>query len=180
MARSTWWSSVRNANLCGSNKMICPNCEGEGWVCENHSNVPWNEGYPPCCGGAGAPCECNKVRPPWLFIRKTETVEEEEKPKTTLADGTPVTPDHRDLKPNGQQKNYVVLSDEERAKGWVRPYRDAYKHNTCGATTTMSRPIAETYARNPKFYSGTFCVGCGRHFPLNQFVWLGTDQQVGS
>lgn len=38
----------------------CPNCRGELWVCENHHDVPWNEGDPPCCGGAGAPCPaCN-------------------------------------------------------------------------------------------------------------------------
>lgn len=36
----------------------------------------------------------------------------EEPPKTTLADGSPVTPDHRELKPNGQQKGYVVLSED--------------------------------------------------------------------
>ena len=101
-------------------------------------------------------------------------------PKTTLTDGSPVTPDHRELKENGQQKGYVVLSDEERAKGWVRPYRNKYVHETCGTLTTMSQPIAETYARDPKFYGGTFCVGCRGHFPLSEFVWDGTDQKVGS
>lgn len=51
-----------------------------------------------------------------------------EEPKTTLTDGSPVTPDHTELKPNGQQKGYVVLSEEERAKGFVRPVRNKYKH----------------------------------------------------
>ena len=100
--------------------------------------------------------------------------------QVTLTDGSPVTPGHRDLKPNGQQKGYVVLSDDERAKGFVRPVRDTYLHKSCGGATTMSRSIAETYARNPFFYSGTFCVGCGSHFPLDQFVWDGTDEQVGT
>jgi hypothetical protein len=80
----------------------------------------------------------------------------------------------------GQQKGYVVLSNTERAKGFVRPYRDSYIHKPCGSLTTMGRTIAETYARDPGFYSGTFCCGCGHHFPLEQFVWDGTDQQVGS
>ena len=36
----------------------CLNCEDEGWVCENHSNVPWRVDN--CCGGAGEPCKfCN-------------------------------------------------------------------------------------------------------------------------
>lgn len=30
--------------------------------------------------------------------------------------------------PRGQHKAYIVLCDEERRKGFVRPYRDSYKH----------------------------------------------------
>lgn len=131
--------------------------------------------------------------------------------------------------PNGQQEAYLVLSDEERAKGFVRPYRDSYIHRApgprgplrdltpeeygsvyekfetypdpdsespvtgrfwtqeqldaigrCGTLTRMSRDIAETYARNPKFYGATFCVGCLRHLPLAEFRWAGTDEAVGS
>jgi hypothetical protein len=50
------------------------------------------------------------------------------KPNTTLTDGSPVTEDHRELKENGQQKGYVVLSEEERKKGFVRPVRTTYTH----------------------------------------------------
>jgi len=35
----------------------------------------------------------------------------------------------------GQHSSYIVLCPDERAKGFVRPYRDAYKHvgpNLCG------------------------------------------------
>ncbi len=66
----------------------------------------------------------------------------------------------------GQQADYLVLSDDERAKGFVRHVRWSYKHLACGGVTTMGQAIAETYARNPKFYSGTFCCNCGTHFPL--------------
>jgi len=101
--------------------------------------------------------------------------------KTTLTDGSPVTPDHREIDPStGQQKGYVVLSVEERAKGFVRPVRRSYVHLKCGGLTTMSLPLAETYARQPDFYSGTFCVGCGAHFPLGEFRWEGIDEVVGS
>jgi hypothetical protein len=92
----------------------------------------------------------------------------------TLTDGSPVTDDHRDLKSNGQQKAYVVLSAEERARGFVRPVRRTYVHQKCGVATTMGHALAETYARDPEFYGGTFCVGCGTHFPVGQdgeFVW---------
>ena len=104
-----------------------------------------------------------------------------ENPKTTLADGSPVTPDHREIDPKtGLQKAYVVLSDEERAKGFVRPVRDRYVHNKCGTLTIMGRALAETYARDPYFYSGTFCAGCRAHFPVDEFVWDGTTEEVGS
>lgn len=100
-----------------------------------------------------------------------------------LTNGQPVTPDHREIQANGQQKGYVVLTDEERAKGFVRPVRRTYKHLTCGATTTMGVKIAETYARDPKFYSGTFCCACGKHFPVGadgEFEWYGTEEKVGT
>jgi len=98
-----------------------------------------------------------------------------------LTDGSPVPEDgsHRELLPNGQQTGYVVLTPEERAKGFVKPLRDSYVHRNCGASTKMGRSIAETYARDPRFYSGTFCVRCGEHFPLIQFVWQGGGELDG-
>lgn len=108
----------------------------------------------------------------------------DEKPKTTLTDGRPVAPDHREIDPaTGQQKGYVVLSAEERAKGFVRPVRDSYTHELCGTETKMGRALAETYARDPEFYNGTFCAFCRQHFPvglLGQFVWAGTREKVGT
>lgn len=99
----------------------------------------------------------------------------------TLVNGSPETPDHREIDPRtGMQKAYVVLSAEERAKGFVRQVRRTYRHLTCGTETTMGLALAETYARDPEFYSGTFCVCCRAHFPLVQFVWAGTAEQVGS
>lgn len=100
--------------------------------------------------------------------------------KRCMLSGNPETPDHRELRPDGMQKDYVVLCPEERAKGFVRPVRRTYRHKTCNSTTTMGAALAETYARDPGFYSGTFCCHCGAHFPLNQFVWEGTDEQVGT
>lgn len=91
--------------------------------------------------------------------------------------------DHRELKPNGQQRDYVVLSAAERAKGFIKPVRRSYIHLKCGTLTTMGRTLAKTYARDPGFYSGTFCCGCGTHFTFGQpdgdFVWDGTDERLG-
>jgi hypothetical protein len=101
-----------------------------------------------------------------------------------LTDGAPVPEDrsHTKLRADGQQEGYVVLHPEERAKGFVRPYRNAYRHLKCGKITTMSRSIAETYARDPFFYSGTFCTTCGSHFPIGEdgeFVWYEMDGITG-
>jgi hypothetical protein len=94
--------------------------------------------------------------------------------------------------PVPQNDVYLVLSTEERAKGFVQPVRTSYRHigrlqqletddgrpshqvrvGGCGAVTTMGPAIAETYARDPWFYGGTFCVTCSKHRPLDEFIWL--------
>lgn len=153
--------------------------------------------------------------------------------KVPISGATPTTPDGPtptdEKRPSGQYKDYWVLSEEERAKGFVRPVRDSYRHvgqrpryptrpltneerelhgaanyevfeeypesespvdgrfwtrakleSGCGAITWMSLPLAETYARDPKFYGSTFCSGCSAHHPVAEFVWDGTEEPVGS
>lgn len=167
------------------------------------------------------------------IIRDAGGVPPVDESKLVLTDGSPITDDHRELKSNGQQKGYVVLSADERKRGFVRPVRVSYRHvgpigpkhplrdltaeehrrydqygylkykeypagNTicgrfwtaemlerkgCGAVTTMGIALAETYARKPDFYGGTFCCGCGSHFPVGahgEFVWDGTEERVGT
>lgn len=80
-----------------------------------------------------------------------------------------------DDEPVPQAEVYLVLSDDERAHGFVRPVRASYRHETCGVVTMMSRAIAETYAANPGFYGATYCTGCRKHLPVGEhgeFVWL--------
>lgn len=100
-------------------------------------------------------------------------------PETT----DPNDPGLQEILPGGQQKNYIVLTEEERAKGYQRPLRYAYVHDKCGTVTTMSHGIAETYAVNPKFYGATFCVHCGDHFPVGpdgEFHWDKSLEKVGT
>ncbi len=128
----------------------------------------------------------------------------------------------------GQHGAYYILSEEERAKGFIRPVRLSYVHvgiaptyplreltpeeterfkpygyvkfeaypdgeaatgrywteaqlrGGCRAVTAMDRRIAETYARDPKFYGATFCVGCMKHLPVAEFRWLDSTDEVGS
>jgi hypothetical protein len=84
-----------------------------------------------------------------------------------------------DAAPTDQAAAYLVLSEDERAKGFTRPYRDAYTHTECGMVTTMSRAIAETYARNPSFYGATYCVTCRRHVPVAECRWYEMDGTTG-
>lgn len=37
--------------------MTCPKCNGGGWVCEDHPDLPWNHNEN--CG-AGMPCSCGR------------------------------------------------------------------------------------------------------------------------
>jgi hypothetical protein len=83
-------------------------------------------------------------------------------------------------KPVPQNEKYLVLSEEERKKGFVRPFRKSYKHTTCGTVTTMAHAIAETYARQPDFYGSTYCVKCLMHKPVSEFVWVDDGEVVGS
>ena len=157
--------------------------------------------------------------------------------RTTLHGMDPDGDEHREVEPEtGMQKDYIVLSAEERAKGFQRPVRRSYKHvgrrpkyelrdltpeeqerhqgrayvkyeaypelrepgpssvvgrfwtqkdldSGCGTVTTMGLALAETYARDPAFYSGTFCCGCGAHFPVGEdgeFVWDQDGTKVGT
>lgn len=96
------------------------------------------------------------------------------------------------------------LTDEERARyaeyGYVRfeVYPESESPKTgrfwtqveldhqqgCGVVTSMSRAIAETYARDPRYYGSTFCAGCGVHLPVGEhgeFVWDdGSGEKVGT
>lgn len=102
----------------------------------------------------------------------------------------PLTPDRNDprlrnIDNRGMQEAYLILSDAERAKGFVRPVRRSYVHVIpgCGAVTTMAVALAETYASDPHFYGGTYCSRCRDHFPVGEhgeFVWDGTDTKVGT
>lgn len=100
-----------------------------------------------------------------------------------------------DESPGPQAEVYLVLSEEERAKGFVRPYRSAYTHVLCPrysperfsqetrerlAVTTMGRALSETYARDPKFYGATYCTHCGMHRAVSEFRWVADGKVVGS
>ncbi len=148
----------------------CPDCGGKGVsrerrpngfdICENKHKYLSSDATPYAGGWAGKP----KVT---LSGRPAELPKEYGAP----AEVDPVT---------GQHKDYWVLPESERAKGFIRPVRNAYVHDKCGTVTTMGTALSETYARDPKYYGSTFCCACRTHFPVGQFKWNGTKDVVGS
>jgi len=170
---------------------------------------------------------------------KGNPVNPEKIAKSTTTDGNPPRPGFENaaapapLKGNGQHEAYWILSEEELAKGFVRPVRKTYKHvgirpkhgtrelnedeedkkkfgyilyekypeemspkvgrywtkeqldSGCDVVTTMSLPLAETWARDPEYYGATFCCGCNKHLPVGEFVWVDangstTEERLGS
>ena len=112
-----------------------------------------------------------------LEVLKEKT--EQHGAKVCTLSGRPPDPDYAELhnapqpvkERSGQHADYYVLCPEERAKGFVRPVRQSYIHDKCRTKTHMSLALAETYARDPKFYGATFCCCCGAHFPVAEFKW---------
>lgn len=83
-----------------------------------------------------------------------------------------------DDEPLDQHDVYLVLSAEERGKGFLRPYCERYVHardlGGCGEVTRMGVALSETYAREPHFYGATYCVGCRMHKAVGadgEFYW---------
>jgi hypothetical protein len=162
-------------------------------ICENYTTAN---------GVLGGPClHCGGSQPEHLeHLQRLLT--REPAPALCTTNGEPVDVVRANqTEETGQHKGYIVLCPAERAKGFVRPYRDSYKHigapqqlegdaaenypqqvrsGGCGTVTTMGRALSETYARQPTFYSHTFCVHCNRHLPVAEFVWTQDGARVGS
>jgi hypothetical protein len=138
-----------------------------------------------------------------------------------------------DAQARPQHEVYLVLSEDERKKGFVRPVRRSYRHvgvakitnplrdltdeeqvryagsgyvkfevypdsespktgrfwtqealdniaQGCGTVTTMGMELAETFARQPDFYGSAFCVHCSMHIPVDEFIWVGSNERLGS
>lgn len=77
-----------------------------------------------------------------------------------------------DTEPVEQQEVYLALSENELAKGYLLPVRREYIHKTCQSRTVMPQACAETYARDPWFYGGTYCCHCQKYRPFEEFKWL--------
>ena len=74
---------------------------------------------------------------------------------------------------DGYGEKYVAFEEypESELPRTGRYWTESKLKSGCGVVTAMSETIAETYARDPKFYGSTFCMGCRTHIPVEEFVW---------
>jgi len=94
-----------------------------------------------------------------------------------MGDGPPPEDfDYGKQREDGQYENYPTIDDGE----FEQKPRDTYIHvDGCGAKTTMTGDLPESVARDPKYYSKTFCHGCGEHVPVSEVEWKdGSDWVV--
>lgn len=75
--------------------------------------------------------------------------------------------DYGERQDDGQYENYPVTDGEQ----FVQEIRRTYVHTECNVTTKMSRELAESVARDPSYYTKTFCVGCNEHVPVEEIEW---------
>lgn len=75
--------------------------------------------------------------------------------------------DYGDKKEDGQYENHPTIDEGD----FVQEVRKKYVHEECGSSTTMSSDIARSVARDPDYYSKTFCKSCGDYFDVDEFHW---------
>lgn len=76
--------------------------------------------------------------------------------------------DYGERQDDGQFERHPTIDEGD----FEQPVRHKYRHESCGEVTTMSDSIAKSFARDPNYYSKTFCAECGDYFPLDEFEWV--------
>lgn len=82
--------------------------------------------------------------------------------------------DYGERKEDGQYENHPTIDEGE----FQQPVKMVYIHETCNGATNMSRKIAESIARDPEYYTKTFCYQCGDYYPVEQFRWESGEDWV--
>lgn len=75
--------------------------------------------------------------------------------------------DYGEQRTDGQYERYPTTEDGE----FEQEPRETYIHGACGTATTMTGDLPESVARDPTYYSKTFCAGCGKHVPVEEVEW---------
>lgn len=76
---------------------------------------------------------------------------------------------------SGQYEDHPTIDEGE----FVEPIRHVYIHDDCGGATKMTTKLAASWARDPDYYDYTFCLDCGDYYPVEDFAWKDTGNQLG-
>ena len=69
---------------------------------------------------------------------------------------------------DGQYENHPTIDEGS----LQQEMRISYVHEECGKTTTIhSRSLAKSIARDPDYYSKTFCTYCREYVPTGEVHW---------
>lgn len=75
--------------------------------------------------------------------------------------------DYGEQQDDGQYENYPTIDEGE----FEQKPRDTYTHKKCGTQTKMTGDLPESVARDPHYYTKTFCHGCGEHVSVSEVEW---------
>lgn len=95
-----------------------------------------------------------------------------------MGDGSPPEDfDYGEQREDGQFENYPTIDEGD----VQQDPRDTYVHvEGCGQTTTMTGDLPVSVARDPTYYTKTYCSGCQDHVPVSEVEWEdGEDWVVG-
>lgn len=80
--------------------------------------------------------------------------------------------DYGEKRDDGQYENHPTIEEGE----FQQSVHYSYRHTECGSRTSMSDDIARSVARDPDYYSKTFCASCEEYVDTDEIEWLdGSD-----
>ena len=97
-----------------------------------------------------------------------------------------------------QQKTNPKVDERATAPEFFAPLHDRFRFTIDVAATAENTKLERFYsieddglaqswagerawcARDPHFYGATYCCACSRLRPLDEFVWDGTNEKVGT
>jgi len=89
-----------------------------------------------------------------------------------MGDDPPGDFDYGEQQEDGQYENYPTIEEGE----FQQEPRESYIHDEefggCGSRTRMTGDLPESVARDPTYYTKTFCSGCGEYVPVEEVRWV--------
>lgn len=95
-----------------------------------------------------------------------------------MTDDPPGDFDYGEKREDGQYENYPTIDEGEFEQKPRRSYIHDEEEGGCGERTRMTGDLPESVARDPSYYTKTFCSSCGEHVPVDEVRWLDGETWV--